>query len=54
MTEIIIHHYPASPVSEKIRAGLGIKKLAWRSVLAASAAFEQSRPWLGIYDTIRR
>ncbi|MES2408167.1 MAG: glutathione S-transferase family protein [Pseudomonadota bacterium] len=32
VTEIIIHHYPASPVSEKIRAGLGIKQLAWRSV----------------------
>jgi hypothetical protein len=24
------------------------------NVLAASAAFEQARPWLGIYDTIRR
>lgn len=32
MTEIIIHHYLASPVSEKIRTGMGIKQLAWRSV----------------------
>src|SRR5258708_1481000 len=32
MTEMIIHHYPASPVSEKIRAGMGIKKLTWRCV----------------------
>ena len=32
MSEIILHHYPQSPVSEKVRIGLGIKKLAWRSV----------------------
>ena len=32
MSEIILHHYPASPVSEKVRVGLGIKGLAWRSV----------------------
>jgi len=32
VTEIIIHHYLASPVSEKIRTGLGLKQLAWRSV----------------------
>ncbi len=32
MSEIILHHYPPSPVSEKVRIGLGIKKLAWRSV----------------------
>ena len=32
MDEIILHHYPASPVSEKVRVGLGIKGLAWRSV----------------------
>lgn len=32
MTDIIIHHYPPSPVSEKIRTGLGIKKLAWHAV----------------------
>jgi glutathione S-transferase len=32
MNEIILHHYPASPVSEKVRVALGIKKLAWRSV----------------------
>jgi glutathione S-transferase len=32
MNEIILHHYPQSPVSEKVRVGLGIKGLAWRSV----------------------
>lgn len=30
--EIIFHHYPSSPFSEKIRLVFGIKKLAWRSV----------------------
>lgn len=32
MSEVILHHYPQSPVSEKVRIGLGIKQLAWRSV----------------------
>ena len=32
MHEIILHHYPQSPVSEKVRVALGIKGLAWRSV----------------------
>jgi glutathione S-transferase len=32
VNEIVLHHYPASPVSEKVRVGLGIKGLAWRSV----------------------
>jgi glutathione S-transferase len=30
--EIILHHYPASPFSEKVRVALGIKELSWRSV----------------------
>ncbi len=30
--EIILHNYPQSPVAEKARIALGIKKLAWRSV----------------------
>jgi glutathione S-transferase len=30
--EIIFHHYPSSPFSEKIRVAFGIKKLAWRAV----------------------
>jgi glutathione S-transferase len=30
--EPILHHYPVSPFAEKIRAILGYKKLAWRSV----------------------
>jgi glutathione S-transferase len=32
MSEIILHHYAMSPYSEKIRAILGYKKLAWKSV----------------------
>jgi len=32
MNEIILHHYPPSPVSEKVRVVLGIKGLQWRSV----------------------
>lgn len=32
MSEIILHHYPQSPVTEKVRVALGIKGLAWRSV----------------------
>jgi glutathione S-transferase len=32
MSEIIYHHYPLSPVAEKVRIAFGIKKLAWRSV----------------------
>jgi glutathione S-transferase len=31
MSEIIIHHYPQSPVSEKIRKAMGLKGLSWRS-----------------------
>ena len=30
--EIILHNYPQSPVAEKVRVALGIKKLAWRNV----------------------
>lgn len=32
MTEVIFHHYPQSPVSEKVRVVFGIKNLSWRSV----------------------
>lgn len=32
MSEIILHHYPFSTFSEKVRAALGYKGLAWRSV----------------------
>ncbi len=32
MSELILHHYPPSPVSEKIRTALGFKGLAWHSV----------------------
>lgn len=33
MPDIILHHYPISPFSEKIRLILGYKKLAWKSVV---------------------
>lgn len=32
MSEIIFHHYPPSPVSEKVRIVFGIKQLSWREV----------------------
>lgn len=35
MAEIILHHYPFSTFSEKVRAALGLKGLAWRSVEVA-------------------
>lgn len=33
MAELILHHYPTSPFSEKIRLIFGYKKLAWKSVI---------------------
>ena len=33
MNDLILHHYPSSPFSEKIRLVLGYKKLPWKSVL---------------------
>jgi glutathione S-transferase len=32
VAELILHHYPESPFSEKVRLALGLKRLAWRSV----------------------
>src|SRR5882724_5757891 len=32
MSELILHHYPTSPFSEKIRAIFGYKQMAWKSV----------------------
>lgn len=32
MTEPVLHHYPVSPFAEKVRAMLGFKGLAWKSV----------------------
>ncbi len=32
MADLILHHYPSSPFSEKVRLILGYKKLAWKSV----------------------
>ena len=33
MSELILHHYPTSPFSEKVRLVLGMKRVAWRSVI---------------------
>lgn len=33
MHELILHHYDPSPFSEKVRLVLGLKRLAWRSVI---------------------
>lgn len=33
MNTLILHHYPASPYAEKVRAMLGFKGLAWNSVI---------------------
>ncbi len=33
MSDLILHHYPTSPFSEKIRLVLGYKNLAWKSVI---------------------
>ena len=33
---MILHHYPASPFAEKIRAILGFKQLNWQSVMIPS------------------
>ena len=32
MPDLILHHYPNSPFSEKVRIAFGIKQLAWGSV----------------------
>ncbi|MDO9194554.1 MAG: glutathione S-transferase N-terminal domain-containing protein, partial [Undibacterium sp.] len=36
MQDIIFHHYPVSPFSEKIRLVLGYKNLSWKSVMIPS------------------
>lgn len=33
MSDLILHHYPTSPFSEKVRLILGYKQLAWKSVV---------------------
>lgn len=33
MADIILHHYPSSPFSEKVRVAFGLKGLAWQSVV---------------------
>ena len=32
MTDLILHHFDASPFSEKVRLVLGLKQLSWKSV----------------------
>ncbi|MES2071679.1 MAG: glutathione S-transferase family protein [Pseudomonadota bacterium] len=36
MSDIIFHHFPISPFSEKIRLIFGFKQLSWRSVMIPS------------------
>ena len=36
MADLILHHYPTSPFSEKVRLILGYKQLAWKSVIIPS------------------
>ena len=36
MSDLILHHYPTSPFSEKIRLIFGYKQLAWKSVVIPS------------------
>ena len=33
MSDLILHHYPTSPFSEKVRLILGHKQLSWKSVI---------------------
>eukprot|EP01034_Spumella_vulgaris_P004578 gene4578-5852_t len=33
MTDMILHHYPNSPFSEKVRIAFGVKQAAWKSVV---------------------
>jgi len=33
MSNLVLHHYPQSPFAEKARLMLGLKSLAWRSVM---------------------
>ena len=35
---IILHHYPLSPFAEKVRAVLGFKQMAWKSVIIPARA----------------
>ncbi len=33
MSDLILHHYPNSPFSEKVRIAFGVKQAAWKSVM---------------------
>ena len=32
MSDMILHHYPNSPFSEKVRVAFGVKQAVWKSV----------------------
>ena len=38
MVDLILHHYEASPYSEKIRTLMGFKGLSWSSVIVPPIA----------------
>jgi glutathione S-transferase len=37
MAEIVLHHYPTSTFSERVRLAFGLKDLSWRSVIIPAA-----------------
>jgi glutathione S-transferase len=41
MSDMILHHYPTSPFSEKVRVAFGIKGLGWKSVIIPRPAFSK-------------
>ena len=43
MNELILHHYEGSPFSEKVRLVLGLKGLAWRSVIVVPVSTSTSQ-----------
>ena len=45
MPDIILHHYPRSPYAEKVRVALGLKGLAYHSVLIP--------PWMPKPDLVK-
>jgi glutathione S-transferase len=51
LSDIILHHYPQSPVSEKVWAGLGIKNATWRSVeIPCQPPKPSLMPLTGVYQ----
>ena len=54
MSDVIFHHYPQSPVAEKVRVAFGMKAMSWHSAEIARAtktiadAFDR---WLQAYTS---